>query len=126
MAAFRIISDYCRKKTGIEHYQQNDAKINNTKVPLDFLGKNDRKWLFDKDGMLNYTVRDMILCMMSAILMVRCIVQPYTQYTNLSRAQYITVLRDYSMCPYIKTFCKIICNFRFIFFYPVKINLLNG
>ena len=40
----------------IEHYQQNDTKINNTGVPLDFLGKNDRKWLFDKDGTLNYNL----------------------------------------------------------------------
>ena len=40
----------------IEHYQQKNAKINNTEVPLDFLGKNDRKWLFDKDGTINYSL----------------------------------------------------------------------
>ena len=40
----------------IEYYQQNDTKISNTEVPLDFLGKNDRKWLFDKDGTISYNL----------------------------------------------------------------------
>ena len=40
----------------IEHYQQNDTKNNKSEVPLEFLSKNDRNRLFDKDGTINYNL----------------------------------------------------------------------
>ena len=45
----------------IEHYQQKNAKINCTKVPLEFLGKNEQQWLYDNDGALNYNLYKVFL-----------------------------------------------------------------
>ena len=45
----------------IEHYRQKNAKINNSTVPLEFLGKNEQKWLFDNAGALNYNLYKVFL-----------------------------------------------------------------
>ena len=45
----------------IEHYQQKNAKINGSIVPLEFLGKNEQKWLFDNDEALNYNLYKIFL-----------------------------------------------------------------
>ena len=45
----------------IEHYQKKSAKINNTTVPLEFIGKDEQKWLFDNEGALNYNLYKVFL-----------------------------------------------------------------
>jgi len=45
----------------IEHYQKKSAKINNSDIPLEFLGNNEQKWLFDNNGALNYNLYKVFL-----------------------------------------------------------------
>jgi len=46
----------------IEYYQKKNTKINNTgKVPMEFLGKNEQKWLFENDGAINYNLYKIFL-----------------------------------------------------------------
>ena len=45
----------------IEYYQKKNAKINNSDVPLEFLGKNEQKWLFDNDQALNQNLYKVFL-----------------------------------------------------------------
>jgi hypothetical protein len=40
----------------IEHYQKKGSKINTGNLPLEFLNKNEQKWLFEKAGALNYSL----------------------------------------------------------------------
>ena len=45
----------------IEYYQKKNAKVNNSDVPLEFLGKNEQKWLFDNEGAMNYNLYKVFL-----------------------------------------------------------------
>ena len=45
----------------IEHYQLKNAKINNSKIPLAFLHKNEQNLLFDNDGAINYNLYKIFL-----------------------------------------------------------------
>ena len=45
----------------IEHYQKKSAKINHRDLPLEFLGKNEQKWLVDNDGAFNFNLYKVFL-----------------------------------------------------------------
>ncbi|MDR2915574.1 MAG: Tn3 family transposase [Tannerella sp.] len=46
----------------IEYYRQKKSKINNRKIPLEFMSKIDRNRLSGKDGYFNYNLYKVLLC----------------------------------------------------------------